>query len=220
MHTDHAGIASASAVKAALPHQGITHRRIDQIGKLRHFLTGIRGYGAAAQINKGTLCLHNLLCSFLQFLLRAAINRFWDLWGSSGIFTDCCGYIFCNIHQDRPGSAAFRNGKSAPQSFGQFFHIFHNIAMLGNGHGHACDIHFLKAVLPQHGQRHIGSDSHHRDGIHKGCGNACHQIRSTGAAGGHAYAYFAGGPCIPVRRMGSSLFVGSQDMPDLVAVVI
>ena len=92
--------------------------------------------------------------------------------------------------------------------------------MFCNRHGYACDIHLLETVLSQHGKRHIGSDRHHGNGVHVSRCDTGHQVRCPRTAGSHTHAYLSGSSGITVRRMGCSLFMRCQYMPDFITVFV
>ena len=92
--------------------------------------------------------------------------------------------------------------------------------MLCDGHGDARYIDFLETVFSKEGHTYIAGDSHKRDGVHVGSGYPCHQVSRTRTACGKADAHFACSPGISVRRMGRSLLVGGENMPDFITMLI
>ena len=92
--------------------------------------------------------------------------------------------------------------------------------MLGDGHGDALDVSFLKAVRAQTCGGHVAGEGNHGHRVHIGGGNAGDQIGSTRAAGGQHHAGAAGGTGIAVCRMGRALLVGGKHMGDAVGILI
>lgn len=92
--------------------------------------------------------------------------------------------------------------------------------MFGDRHGDPCNIDFLKAVFSKQGNPYITGNRYDRNGIHIGRCNSCHQIRCPRATGRQTHSHPAGCSCIPVCRMRRTLFMGSQDMPDFITMLI
>ena len=221
MHPDHARITVAPAVKSAFAHQRITDRCVHKFRQTGHLLKGVRNDGSAAHIEVGPLCRPDVLRRLLQLLLSIGGGPA-DLLACRhrSVFADRGSHILGNIHQNRAGPPALSNVKSPPQRACQLFHVLDDITVLCDGHGHSRNVHLLKAVLAQHGKRHIGRNCHHGHRVHVRRSNTCHQIGGSGSAGGHTYTHPACGSCIAVRRMGGTLLMGGQDMPDLPAVLV
>ncbi len=208
MHADHAGITAAPAVKCPFSHKRITHRRIRQLRKSRHFVVRVRNNGTSAQIDKWFLSFREIRYHLFHLRFRIGHGSLYFPQSHRFKFADRRRYILCNIHQHRTGPTALRDIKRPPQGICKLFHIFHYIAMFGDRHGHTCNVNLLKAVLSQHGQRNVSRDGHHGDGIHKRCGNTCYKICSAGTACCQTHSHLSRGPGITVRRMRRSLFMG------------
>ena len=97
--------------------------------------------------------------------------------------------------------------------------ILDNEIVLGDGHGDIVDIHLLEGIPPEKGNAHIAGDRNDRDGIHVGRRDTGNQIRGARSGRREAHADFPRSPGVAVSRMGSALFVGGQDMPDLLVPV-
>src|SRR5699024_9698494 len=67
---------------------------------------------------------------------------------------------------------------------------------------------------------YVGGDGHDRNRIHISRGDPCHKVRGSRTGSSEADAYFPGSPRVSVRRMGRALFMGSQDMIDLILIFI
>ena len=84
-----------------------------------------------------------------QFFSGVAGHSFLRLNGHRCILAGCRSHILRNIDQHRARSTASGNMECLTNGICQDLHIFHNIAMLRNRHGHAGDIHLLEAVLTE-----------------------------------------------------------------------
>ena len=149
MHADHAGIALTFSIKGSLTHQSITYRCIDQFCEFCHLGTCLGNDGSAAQIDVWFFRLVDHLRYQHQFFPGVTGHSLLRLNRHGSIFTGSCRHILRNIDQDRAGSSASGDMECLADGISQDLHIFHNIAMLRNGHGHAGDIHLLEAVLTE-----------------------------------------------------------------------
>ena len=82
--------------------------------------------------------------------------------------------------------------------------------MLGDGHGYAGDVHFLKTVSAEVGNGNVSGNGYERNGIHICRGDAGYEVRCARPGSGDADARFAGGAGIAVRRVRSALFVRGE----------
>ena len=129
-------------------------------------------------------------------------------------------HVLGDVHQHRAFAAALGNAEGGAHGVGQILDPADGVVVLGDGHGHALDVGFLKAVLAQQRGGHVAGKGDHRDAVHEGGGNAGDQVGGAGAAGGQHHAGAPGGAGIPVRRVGRALLVRGQDMPDAVGVLV
>ncbi|GFI16975.1 hypothetical protein IMSAGC009_02142 [Lachnospiraceae bacterium] len=220
MHANHAGIAPVMAVHNAFSHKGIADRRIHQLCEGPHFLISPGNDCAASHIDKRPLGFF-YKCRRLFYVL-------------GGIFAGGCGsfglllfilitvgrHVLGDVHKDRPRTPLSGYGKGFPYGFCKLYNVFDYVAVLGNGHGHACNIHLLERILAQQGKVHIAGDRYHGNGIHIGGSNARYQIGSPRPAGGKTHTHPASSPGVTVCGVRRSLFMGSQYMPDFSAVFI
>ena len=137
-----------------------------------------------------------------------------------GELAGVCGHILGNVHQHRPLAAALGNAEGGTHGVGQILHPADGVVVLGDGHGHALDVGFLKAVLAQQGGGHVAGKGNHRHAVHERGGNAGDQVGGTGTAGGQHHAGAAGGTGITVGSVGGALLMGGQDVPDPVGIFI
>ena len=220
MHADHTGIVRIMSIKNALAHKRIAHRRIHFRRKLPHFFICAGNHGAAAHINIRSLCLLDCFHRPFDILFRKTF-LLWQFFGSRfRIFTFIGRYVFRNIYKNRTRSAASCYGKCLADGIRKNRNIFYDIAVLGDRHGNAGNIHFLKRIFAKQRQIHITGNCYHRHGIHISSGNAGHQIRGAGAACGQTDTDFTGCSGISVRCMGCSLLMRSQNMCYFITMLI
>ena len=140
--------------------------------------------------------------------------------GHGRILRHRAGDILGNIDEDRSGPACARDPERFADRRSQIIYILYNVSMFGNGHGYTCDVDLLEGVLAEQGERHIACNSDQRNTVHISCGDTGHKIGRARAAGGQAYADFAGRAGIAVRHMRGALFMRGQIMGDLVSVFV
>ena len=220
MHTNQAQIQRVCRIQCANAHQGMACRHIGTMHKLAEQLTGIGGQHAAAKQDDRTLTLINHLCHLfdlvmLDLRLRTRLDCRLVL-----KFTDRRGDILGNINQNRARTVTHGNFICLTDGICQLLYMTDHKVMLGDRHGHTCNIDFLEAVTSDKGRTDIGSNGNHRDGIHKCRCDTGNQIGGTRAGCCKTYANLAGCACITVCRMGRTLLMCSQDMADTVGILI
>ena len=221
MHTKHSRIQWILSRKCTLSHKGITDRSIQLSCKLCHLSRSSREHGSAAHKDKWPLCF----CYHGRCLVHILFPNHIGLpfcYQRLLVFILCligC-YILGHINKHRTGPSAFCNVKGSPNSRSQFFHILNNIIMLCNRHGNSGNIYLLKGISSQQGLSYISRNGNHRNRIHIGRCNSRNQVGRTRSGGCHTYAYLSRSTGISVRRMGSSLLMGGQNMGYLIAVFI
>ena len=144
----------------------------------------------------------------------------WRLWFFRRILCFRSSDILCNIHQYRTRSPTPGYLKGFAQSFCQTGYIFYNITVFRYRHHNPRNIHFLERILSQQRFAHIGGYSHQRHGIHISSGYSSDQIGGTRTGCGQTYPCFPCGARISVSRMRSSLFMGCENMPDIILILI
>ena len=77
---------------------------------------------------------------------------------------------------------------------------------------------FLERVAADQLGGYLSGERDDRDGVHHGIDEPGDQVRGAGAGSGAAYADFAGGAGITLRRESSVLLVAHQNVLDLVIV--
>ena len=184
------GLAARRAAHAAAEHHQWLAGRVDHGGSLPDAVLVIPGDGA---------------------------HRFGRLGGE---LADVGGDILGDVHQHGAFAAALRDAESCAHGIGQVLHPADRVVMLGDGHGHALDIGFLKAVPPQQRGRHVAGEGDHGHAVHVGGSDTGDQIGGAGAAGGQHHAGAAGGAGVTVGRVGRALFMGGQDVADAVGVFV
>ena len=92
--------------------------------------------------------------------------------------------------------------------------------MLGNRRCDARNINFLKTVFSKQRNIYVTGNRYKRNRIHIGSRYSGYQVGRSRSARRKTYAYFSGTARIAVCGMGRPLFMGSQNMPDLIPVFI
>ena len=221
VHTQHTGIQFIFSGERAFSHKGIRYRCLDLMCQSAQFLPCISCNGSASHKDERTLCLPDHLCRLSQIcLFNLTYGGFHRLWHC--IFKVClgCSHILCDIHKDRTGPAALCNDKGTADGFCKLLHIFYDKAVFCDRHNNTGYIYLLEAVFSQKGNADITGNGNHRNRVHMGCGNTCHQISGARAAGRKAYTHFSCRTGIAVRCVGCALLMGSQYVMDLITVFI
>ncbi len=126
--------------------------------------------------------------------------------------------IYLNVlgHVDQHGSLATGGGdvKRLLHDPRQFVDVRHQIMVLGDAATDLDHGRFLKRVFANHGGVHLPRDRQQWNAVQLRVGDRSHQIRGSGAAGGHADAHFAGRTGIALRGESPALFVPRQDGTD------
>ena len=220
MHSDHPGVARVMAVHHALTHKRIAHRRVHQLRQLSHLFGRPGEHRAAAHVKEGSFGIADQGKCPVNILIGIFAGG-WDGRRLSALkLTGIGRHVLGDIHQHRPRPSRPRNGKGPADRSRQIVHILHNIAVLGDGHGHPGDIHLLEGILSKQRKIHVTGDGHHGNRIHIRGGDPRHQIGRPRPAGSQAHAHLSRSPGIPVRGVGRPLLMGGQNMPDLPAVFI
>jgi len=90
--------------------------------------------------------------------------------------------------------------------------------VLGDRHGDAGDVGFLKGVGADQCAADLARDRHHRDRIHVGVGQRRDQVRRSRTRGRHAHSDPAGGVRVSAGGMSCALLVAHQDVAQLLRV--
>ena len=236
MHADHAGGELVTATEAAAAHHGDGHGGVDLVGEGLELHVGAAAHHAAAadqqrlpgavdhlhqlvdvivirlrslEVQRGALHQHS------QTAAHAVIPA-----AQGQVIAHSGGDVLGNVDQHRAGPAAAGDGEGLAHRVGQILHPANQVIALGDGHGHAGDVHLLEGVLADEVGGHVAGDAHDGRGIHVGGGDAGDQIGAAGAGGGEAHAHLAGGTGVAVRGVARALLVGGQDVPDLFPVAV
>ena len=87
-------------------------------------------------------------------------------------------------------------------------------------HCNTCNVYLLETVFPEKRYSHVTRNRNDRNGVHICRCDTCHKVRGTRTAGRQTDAHLACSPRIAVCRMGCSLLMGCQNMPDLIAMFV
>ena len=198
----------------------MTRRNVSALHKAQQQLTGVRRNHAAAEQDDRTLCRVDHLCHLgnllvLNLRIRALMYRRLVL-----KLTDCRGDVLRNINENRTRTAADGDFICLTNGVCQLLNVADNEVVLGNRHGHACNVNFLKAVSADKIGADIRGNGNERNGIHKcGC-DAGDEVGRTRTRRCQNNAYLAGGAGIAVCRMRCALLVRRQNMADAVGILV
>ena len=87
------------------------------------------------------------------------------------------------VNQNRPRSSGSRNVKCLPYNAGKLFGIPHDIAVFDKGFHRAGNVRLLEHISADLMGIHLSGETHHRNAVGKGRGNAGDQVLGTGTAG-------------------------------------
>ena len=216
VHAKHSHILRIRTGKRSLPHQGIADRSLQPSCQFTDLPGSIRDDRPAPDKEEGTLGCIDHLNRPVQAFLRQPLCR--GLHGRRVFMRKLAGrssHIFGNIHKNRTRPSALRNPEGAPYGVRQLRNILDNHTVLCDWHGNTYNVYLLETVLPKKRPSHIAGNRHNRHRIHVSGGNTGHQVCCPRTACGKTHANLSGRSCIAVRRMRSSLLVGSKDMMNL-----
>ena len=237
VHADHAGGQGVTAGNAAGAHQGDGHGGVDPAGKLPELLVGTAADHAAAADQHGLLGLGDHVHQLVHVVLVGLGHLQGGGAGTAHQSGQAAGGgvllpgqvlilgllgsdILHNVDENGTGTAAAGQSKGLADDIGQLVDVADQISTLGDGHHDTGNVNLLEGVLTDQVLAHVAGDEHHRGRIHVGGGDTGGQVGGAGAGSGHADAHLAGGAGVAVRRVGSALLVGGQDVGDTISVAI
>ena len=220
MHAKHSCVIWICSRERTFSHQSVRNRRIHLFDKFKQFFVRIGEHCASTHENIWLFrVLDHLYCRLKIFFIDLFVSLlrcdFFRL-----IFGKIGRYILWNVNQYGTRTALTCNPERFPDRISQFIDIFYNIIMFRNRHGDSRNIDFLETVLSKKGYSDVAGDCHNRNRIHIGSRNTCYKICRPRSACGQTYTDFSRCPGITVRRMRRPLLMGSQDVTDLVLVLI
>ena len=108
--------------------------------------------------------------------------------------------------------AAFRKGERPPHRGRYLRRALHDDAVLGHGHGHVKDVHFLKAVVPELRQRDVARDGNERHAVHICVRKPRHEVGGSGTGRRQHHTRASAPPGIALCGETRPLFVRGEDM--------
>ena len=120
--------------------------------------------------------------------------------------------VFRDVDQYRAGAPAFRDDKRFANRPRNVFRAGDHHVVLGDRHGDAGDVDFLKRIGAQNLAAHLPGDADHRRRIQHGGRNAGHHVRGARAGRGHRHPNAAACPRITVGHVRGALLVTYQDV--------
>ena len=236
MHADHAGGEGVGPREAAAPHDRDGHRGVQLLGKFPELLVRPAPDHAAAADEQGALRLgdhfHQLVHVAqvgLRGLQAVAHRQLPDAVGlpvlgpGDELIVDLHaggGDVLQKVDEHRAGPAGGRHGEGLAHHVGDGLGVPDQVGGLGDGHGDAGDVHLLEGVFAQGLLGDVAGDEHHRGGVHVGGSDAGGQVGGPGAGGGEAHPHLAGGAGVAVGGVGGPLLVSSQNVVNLVLIVV
>ena len=126
-------------------------------------------------------------------------------------------HILGHIHQHRPGPAGHGDTEGFRNHRAQFAGAAHQEVVLGDRHGDAVDIHFLKGVGADHRARHLAGDRHQRNRIEMSVGDGSDEIGRPRPAGRDADLGRAADARHALGDEARALLVAGKHVADLAA---
>ena len=120
--------------------------------------------------------------------------------------------VFGNVDKHGTGAAGVGDYESFADGAGDIFGARNDYVVLGDGHGDAGDVDFLKSVGAEKFAGNLAGDADDGRGIEHGGGDAGDHVGSAGAGGGHRNAYIAAGTRVAVGHVCGTLFVAYEDV--------
>ena len=214
MHTLHAQPAGIGGRYCGNAHHGAADRCVDLFCQSQNFRTGIVGNCTAADVDVRLFGSQNHFDCFFDLAVVDCRNRIFFHRLLCSVLIQGVLYVLGNVHQNRSRSAGLGNAECLPNGICQIFHTLYQEVVLGDRHGHAGDVHFLKAVPSDQRVRHVAGDRYQRHRVQICSGDTGDQIGGTRTGGGDDNADLAGGTCIAVCCMCGTLFMGCDDVMD------
>ena len=115
------------------------------------------------------------------------------------------------VNQNRPRSSGSRNVKGLPYNAGKLFGVPHDIAVFDKGFHRAGNVRLLEHISADLMRIHLSGQTHHRNAVGKGRGNACDQVLGTGTAGDRYDTCLSCNPCVTAGRMCRTLLLAHQN---------
>ena len=138
--------------------------------------------------------------------------------GSGGFPVEFAGgllRILGDVDQHRAGPSLSRNLKGFADGARDVLGARNHHVVLGDRHGDAGDVDFLKRVGTQHLAADLAGDADDRRRIEHRGGDAGDHVRGAGAGRSHGHADSAAGARVAVRHVRGALFVAHQHVMQL-----
>ena len=221
VHTGHANRQRMVFRERANPVQGGNHRNAGALGQFTQLGDAARHLHAIARDNQRLLGIDQQIGRLANLARIAGGRRL----VAGNIQLDVpvrndprLHRIFGDVDQHRARAASGGNMNRLFEHIGNLVDAFDQVIVLGDWHGDARDISFLKCISAKHCARNLASDRQHWRRVHHCIGNRRDQVGCAGAAGANAHAKPASRPCIAFRRVATALLVPHQHMAQLVAI--
>ena len=236
MHADHAGRQRVSALHRAAAHDRDGNRRIHFFREFTNFIVGTASDHAAAADDQRFFGLLDHLHELIHVsrirgrsleVFRSSLHQLCETAAVVMLFfckrlviSLCCRNVFQNVKKDRPRTSASCNCKGFADRIRQLVYVSDNEVALCDRHRDSGDIHFLERILTDQAFTDIAGNKDHRRRIHVSRCDSCCQIGCARSAGRKADSYLTRASRVAIGCMRCALLVGSQNMTDLVTVLI
>src|SRR5262249_16281320 len=114
-----------------------------------------------------------------------------------------------------PGASGIGDKKGFADGARDIFHLGDHHVVLGDGHGDAGDIDFLKRVGAEEFAADLTGYADNGRGVEHGSGDASHHVGGAGAGSGHGHAHAARGTGVAVGHVRGALLVPDENMVQL-----
>jgi hypothetical protein len=213
VHAGHARGEGVGLGEGALAHEGVDHREAGFFGELAQGGSALGADHAAAHVEDGALGAVDEVGGLAEEVrvpggggVVAEAQGVVALGLAGGALEDVHG----DVHQHGAGAAGAGEVEGLAQHVAEVGGIFHQVVVLGDGHGDAADVGLLEGVLADQVGADLGGDRDQGDGVHVGRRDAGDEIERAGAGGAHADADFAGGAGIAVGHVRGALLVAGE----------
>ena len=125
-------------------------------------------------------------------------------------------YVLGHVHEHGAGAAGRSDEERLAQRFRQAGDVLDHVVVLGDGHCHARDIHFLEGVAAQRSGADVARDGDHGHAVHERRRDPRDEVGRARAGGRDDDARLARGAGVAVRGVGRALFVAGEDLRHLI----
>src|SRR6266852_491783 len=219
MHAHHAEVERIAGREAADAEERHGHRKIAGVHELVEHAHRAGNQDAVTGKNQRSLSCVEELDGALKFRLIVidALALWRKLWRGSFPVEIAGGLlrVFGDIDEDGAGPAGICDQKSFTNRTRNVFGAGNDDVVLGDRHGDAGDIDFLKRIGAEELAADLPGDANHWRGVQHGGRDPRDHVGGAWTGGGHSDAYAAAGSRIAVGHVRGALFVAHEDVVQL-----